>query len=114
MKPEIVGSADKIKNVTEKDIDILADFMSIKYRNYYLIIKKDDGKIIFISDGFEYVFTFDDQKRVEGISVEYKHREMPYSIHHMVFHRLVIHEEYYQMEMLNEIESFVEKVKENY
>ena len=114
MKPEIVGYADKIKNVTKKDIDILADFMSIKYRNYYLKIKKDDGKTIFISDGFEYVFTFDDQKRVKGISVEYKYMEMPFANHHMVFHRLVIHEEPYQMEMLDEIEGFVEKIKENY
>lgn len=113
MKPEIVGYADKIKNVTEKDIDVLAYFMSIKYREF-LIIKKDDGKTTFISDGFEYVFTFDDQKRVEGISVEFKYREMPYSINHMVPQRLVMAVEPYQREILDEIEGFVEKVKENY
>lgn len=113
MKNKVSTEKNDELKITKKDVDVLAEFMATKYKRL-ILVKKDSMSTKIIADGFEYVFTFDDQKRVEGISVEFKYKEMPYSIHRMVSQRLVMADEPYQMEMLDEIEGFVEKVKENY
>lgn len=111
MKPVIVGSADKIKNVTKKDIDVLAEFMAAKYKRL-IIIKKDSTSTKITTDGFEFEFLFNDREMVRGGSVRFFLEDNPLLINGMVKKRPIMETSPYQHEMLCDVEDFLEKVQE--